>query len=149
MSRVRIESTPDGRRVVASRVVDAPVERTWAILRDTELWPAWGPSVSAVDCPDRFVRRGSTGRVRAGGVWIPFRVTDCADRRWRWAVAGVPATGHAACALPGGRSRVAIEVPLAAAPYAAVCAVAVDRIARLATDGRGLADDAYDDDDDG
>jgi hypothetical protein len=145
VARVRIESTPDGRRVVASRVVDAPVDRTWTVLRDTGLWPAWGPSVSAVDCADRLVRAGSTGRVRAAGVWVPFRVTDCADYRWTWDVAGVPATGHAATSLADGRSRASIEVPALAAPYAVVCAVAVDRIARLAIDGAGRGSDGDDD----
>jgi hypothetical protein len=137
--RIRLADTPDGRRLVVSRAVDAPAARVRTILRDTERWPAWGPSVAAVDCADRLVREGSTGRVRIAGLglWAPFVVTTCRDRRWSWDVAGVPATGHVVEPLPDGRARVGIEVPPLAAPYAAVCGVALDRIASLAVaDGR-------------
>lgn len=134
-ARTTIERTPDGRRFVVSRTVDAPADRPWRVLRDTHAWPRWGPSVSAVDCPERSVGAGTTGRVRVLGRWVPFEVTDCTDRRWTWAVAGIPATGHAVTDLGGNRSRVAIEVPLWAAPYVAVCRVAVDRVARLAETG--------------
>lgn len=131
--RTRLESTPDGRRLVVSRVIDASADRAFETLRDTETWPAWGPSVEAVDCPTRYVEAGTRGRVRvaAAGVWVPFEVTTCRDYRWTWRVARLPATGHAVEPLAASRCRVGVEVPPLAAPYVAVCKVALGRIDRL------------------
>ena len=129
-----IERTPDGRRVVAAREIDAPRERVWDILTDTEQWPAWGPSVRAVDCDRRYVEAGTTGRVRIpGGVWVPFRVTTCEDYRWTWRVARIPATGHRVDAAGEG-CRAVFEIPLPAAGYAPVCWRALKRIEELATE---------------
>jgi hypothetical protein len=64
--------------------------------------------VTAVDCPDRRIREGSTGRVRLpGGVRVPFEVTtlDERRRRWTWSVARIPATGHRVDPVAGRRSR--------------------------------------------
>jgi len=132
-TRYAVEETPDGRRLVVSRDVDAPADVVWTLFTDTRWWPKWGPSVGAVevDGDERTVREGTTGRVRVAGAWVPFRVDRCRDRRWTWRVAGVPATGHRVESLDG-RSRAAFEVPLLAAPYAAVCARALRTIARLA-----------------
>jgi hypothetical protein len=119
-----------GRRVEVSRTVAVDREAAWDLVTDTTRWPEWGPSVRAVDCERRFVRPGTTGRVRTPLGWAPFRVVDCAPYRWTWRVAGVPATGHRVDTAAGG-CRVVFEVPLAAAPYAAVCAVALRRIAAI------------------
>jgi hypothetical protein len=135
-SDVAVELTPAGRRLVVSREIEAPAETVWTLLTDTRWWPVWGPSVGAVevDGDDRTIREGSTGRVRVAGTWVPFRIDRCRDHRWTWRVAGVPATGHRVAPLDG-RSRAAFEVPLLAAPYAAVCARALGTIARLAERG--------------
>ncbi len=128
-------TTPEGRRIDIARRVDAGPERVWAILRDTERWPEWGPSVAAVEASERHVVAGTTGRIEVAhlGVWLPFEVTGCADRRWTWRVAGVRATGHRVEAVAGSHgSVVGIEVPPIAAPYVLVCRCAVDRIADLA-----------------
>lgn len=115
----------------------APRDAVWRALRDTHRWPDWGPSVRAVDCPDRYVRAGSTGHVTAvGGLRVPFEVTTCRDGRWTWDVAGLPATGHRVTATDPAIA--AFEVPLAAAPYAAVCRRALPRLDRAAL---GTADD--------
>jgi hypothetical protein len=132
-TRTRVERTPDGRRLVVSRVVDAPADSAWTVLRDTHLWAEWGPSVGAVDAPTRYVERGTSGRVRVAGVWVPFEVTGCEPYRWTWRVAGLPATGHVVDPLDERRCRVAFEIPLAAAPYAVVCRVALRRIEQLLT----------------
>ncbi|ELZ99008.1 hypothetical protein C440_01590 [Haloferax mucosum ATCC BAA-1512] len=134
-SRTRLERTPDGRRLVVSRDVSAPAEAVWDILISVERWPDWGPSVSAVRGIDGVIEAGSRGDVRVGGVWIPFTIDSCADRRWTWRVAGIPATGHRVETAGVGRSVVAFEIPPLAGPYVVVCAVALRRIERLATTG--------------
>jgi hypothetical protein len=127
----RLERTPDGRRLVVARPMRASRDAVWRAFRDTRRWPDWGPSVRAVDCPDRYVRAGSAGRVTTvGGLRVPFEVTTCTDGRWTWDVAGIPATGHR---VEGDDPAVAaFEVPLAAAPYAAVCRRALPRLDRVA-----------------
>jgi hypothetical protein len=134
----RIERTPDGRRLVVARPMEAPRSAVWRAFRDTRHWPEWGPSVRAVDCPDRLVRPGSTGHVTTvGGLRLPFEVTTCTDGRWTWDVAGLPATGHR---VAGSAPAVAaFEVPLVAAPYTAVCRRALPRLDRVA-----LADEETD-----
>ncbi|KTG10514.1 polyketide cyclase [Haloprofundus marisrubri] len=134
--------TPDGRRLLVSRLVDAPAERVWELLVETRHWSAWGPSVDDVEPADTRVRAGTTGRVRVAGVgvWIPFEVTSrSADElrgtyRWTWRVAGIPATGHRVESTGENRCRVGFEIPLLAAGYAAVCTVALRRIERLAVE---------------
>ena len=102
-------------------------------LRDTHTWPDWGPAIDGVESDDRYLTRGTTGQVRIGGAWVPFRVTACTDRRWDWRVAGIPATGHRVDSYAGEseRSRVVVEVPLVAAWYVPVCRRALDRFAAL------------------
>jgi hypothetical protein len=131
---VRLARTPDGRRLEVARSVDADPDRVWTVLTDTELWPRWGPSVTDVECSDRFVREGSTGRVRTPvGIWLPFTVRTCADRRWTWDVARLPATGHRVEGRDGGRRALAVfELPVLAAGYAPVCRRALGRIAEIA-----------------
>lgn len=143
-----IERTPDGRRLLVSRSIDAPADIAWSILTDTERWPEWGPSIAAVDCPDRFIQDGSRGHVETvcpgalfsglsnSGLRVPFRVTSCADHRWAWHVAGVPATGHRV-ESQGENCRAAFEIPLPAAAYSPVCRRALVSVARLARDATG------------
>ena len=129
---MRLVRTPEGRRLAVSRRVRADPDRVWTVLTDTELWPQWGPSVTDVECSDRFVREGSTGRVRTPvGLWLPFTVRTCTDRRWTWDVAGVPATGHRV-EQRGKGALVSFELPVVAAAYAPVCRRALERIEGLA-----------------
>ena len=129
---VTLERTPDGRRLVVSRPVEAPVEAVWDVLVDTARWPEWGPSITAVDCDQRRIEAGTRGRIRTvGGLWVPFRVTSCTGHRWTWHVAGIPATGHRVDRR-GDRSAVAFEVPPLASGYAPVCARACQKLAILA-----------------
>ncbi|MDS0221189.1 SRPBCC family protein [Haloarcula sp. S1AR25-5A] len=130
---VSLERTPDGRRLVVRRDVTAPVDAVWQVLTDTDCWPDWGPSVTAVETDSRYISAGSTGRVRvAGAVWLSFDVTACAPYRWTWDVARLPATGHFAEERSGG-SVVGFEIPPLATGYAPVCARACQRIATIAT----------------
>jgi hypothetical protein len=130
-SHVAVRRTPDGRRIEVARRIDAPADVVWDLFTDTRRWPAWGPSVGAVESDDRRIREGTTGRIRVLGAWVPFRVETCRDRRWTWRVAGVPATGHRVEPL-GDRCLAVFEVPLAAAPYVVVCRRALRAIGRLA-----------------
>lgn len=140
---MRLRRTADGYRLIVSRRIDAPREVCWEVLRDTELWPAWGPSVRAVESPTRFAEVDTTGRVRvSGGLWIPFEVTTCADYRWTWRVgrpsrsgegrALISATGHRVEGLEESCAcRVGIEIPPVVAAYAPVCRRALREIERL------------------
>ena len=117
--------------------IDASSDRLWWFLGNTSRWPAWGPSVLAVEPPARDVEPGLRGRVRTrGGFWLPFEVTEVdPGAAWRWRVAGIPATGHRVERLGPERCRVVFEVPSWAAPYALVCRLALRRLARLAVTG--------------
>jgi hypothetical protein len=136
---VRLARTPDGWRLVVSRVVDADPGRAWRLLCDTTRWPEWSPSVRGTTATDRYVVAGTSGRLRLAGVpvAVPFRVDAVGDRRWTWRVAGVPATGHAVTDAGDGRARVAVEVPPLAAAYVPACVVALRRFARLVETGGG------------
>ena len=134
---MELERTPDGRRLTVGRRVDAPRETVWGVFRDTEAWPEWGPSVREVDCPVRYVERGTTGRVRTPLGWVPFEVTACVGYRWTWSVAGVPATGHRVDDAGDGACRAVFEVPALAAGYLLVCRRALRRIELLALDRAG------------
>ena len=122
--------TPDGWRLAVTCEVGADRETAWDLLTDTERWPEWGPSVRAVDCEQRYIEAGTTGRVRVpGGLWVPFEVTDCRDYRWTWRVARIPATGHVVEKTGRDTCRVGFELPLYAVGYVPVCRRALGRIA--------------------
>ena len=116
--------------------VEAPAAAAWAAISRYEHWPTWGPSVTAVDPARGDVAPGAAGHVRGPvGPWIPFRIDDVEPgRRWTWHVAGIPATGHRVEAEGPDACRVVFEVPAWALPYAAVCRLAIPRIARVARD---------------
>ena len=84
------------RRFSVALEIEAAAERVWEVFVDTQAWPRWGPSVRAVDFPDRIIRSGSAGRVKTAlGFWVSFLVTKFEHGRyWNWKVGGVPATGH-------------------------------------------------------
>jgi uncharacterized protein YndB with AHSA1/START domain len=119
------------------RELAAPAETAWDLLVDTVRWPAWGPTVAGAEITGggdgTRITLGATGTVRTPvGLSLPFRITDLEPgRRWAWAVAGVAATAHRVEALGPQRCRVTFEVPRWAAPYTAVCAVALRRLEHL------------------
>jgi hypothetical protein len=122
------------RYVDVAAVVPAPPSAAWRLLTDTRTWPTWGPTIAAVEVSgdEPIIGPGAHGTVRTvGGLTLPFRITHVEDGvRWTWRVAGVPATGHRVEPHPDG-CRVVFEVPLLAAPYVAVCRLALRRIRRL------------------
>ncbi len=114
--------------------VDAPAEAVWALLTNLACWPAWGPTVRGAELDTDTLEAGATGVVTTVvGVRLPFEITSFEDgARWAWKVAGVPATDHTVQALGAERCRVGFGVPWAAAPYLAVCRVALRRIRSIA-----------------
>jgi uncharacterized protein YndB with AHSA1/START domain len=135
---IEIVRTPEGRRILVSRRVDASPAAAWDLFTDTTRWPEWGPSITAVECEGRFVEAGTEGYVRTvGGLRVPFRIETCNDRRWTWRVAGITATGHRVESVDAGeRCRIGFEIPIWAAPYVSVCLVAVRRMDRLLSSER-------------
>lgn len=134
-SRVRVERGGSGRRYAVSREYDASPAAAWRLLANTEHWPTWGPTVSAVRPPAEPIREGVTGEVQVlGGPWVPFEVTavegEAGDdvRRWTWSVARIPATGHRVERTDAG-CRVVFEVPLLAGGYVPVCQRALGDLA--------------------
>jgi hypothetical protein len=119
--------------VEISEEVDAPCNEVWRVMTDTSLWPRWGPSIRNVECPDKHIKRGSTGRIQLfSGLWIKFVVTDLEEERyWTWRILGVPATGHRVEPIGTNRCRAGFEIPIFAAPYLMVCKVALNRIGKL------------------
>ncbi len=131
------------RTVRVHRELIAGPATAWDLLVDPRRWPEWGPSVRSAEVDGGVLGPGAEGTVTtAVGVRLPFRVTSFEPgRRWAWAVAGLPATDHTVEATSPGRCRVGFGVPWPAAPYLAVCRVALDRLDNLA---RRVATDHHD-----
>jgi len=123
------------RRIWVERTIDAPAESVWHLLASTDHWPAWGPSVRGAAIDGGDLVPGATGQVETvAGVSLSFEITEVVQgSSWSWNVAGVGATGHRVVPLAGGRCRAGFGVPWIAAPYAAVCAIALHRLDELAT----------------
>ena len=119
------------------RFIDAPPDAVWSVLVDLDAWPQWGPSVQGAELAEAGpLGLGSRGKVWAPfGVALPFTITEFEEnRRWTWEVAGISATSHGVDP-DGDGCRAWMSVPLWAPAYLGVCAVALQRIARLAADG--------------
>ena len=116
-----------------SRVVAASSDRAWGLLTDTFTWKVWGPTVLDVRSSDRYIKKGSHGRVKTAlHFWVPFQITDLdSGKYWSWRVFGINATGHRVEPLDESSCRLVFQVPLWAAPYLVVCKIAVDRIVQL------------------
>lgn len=115
------------------RTLNAPQEVIWDLLTDTSRWPEWGPSVTAVECEGRYIKKGSRGRVRLPlGMWVPFVITEFDYRKcWAWKVWGVQATSHRIESLGEHGCRLIFELPFFAAPYLLICWIAIKRISNL------------------
>ncbi|MBA4020960.1 MAG: SRPBCC family protein [Gordonia sp.] len=115
--------------------IAAPAAAVWEVLVDLKVWPEWGPTVSGaeLDGPGPLTF-GSRGKVWTPvGVPLPFEIDEFVDgRAWGWRVAGVPATRHEVIPTRDG-CVLSFGVPVWAPAYLPVMAVALPRIARLAT----------------
>ncbi len=105
----------------------------WDLITDTFKWPQWGPTVKRVQCPERFICKGTQGQVlTAFGIWLPFIITEYDPASfWSWNVASVKATGHRIQAVKTRGCYLWFEVPIIAAPYTLVCQMALGRIKNL------------------
>ena len=122
------------RQLWVRRTVSAPAPAAWRVLTDVMAWPSWGPSIRSASIDRVELALGTTGRVETvGGAHLPFEITEFdPGRQWAWRVAGLPATDHVVTDLGEGSCEVAFGVPWFAAPYLAVCRVALARIDDLA-----------------
>jgi Polyketide cyclase / dehydrase and lipid transport len=111
-------------------VLHSPSGSVWDLITDTSRWPEWGPSVKAVDCMDRYIRKGSHGRVRVPlGIWVPFIIADFDDgRSWSWEIWGIHATGHRIEPIDDSSCNIFFSVPALATPYLFLCWIAIRRI---------------------
>ena len=125
------------RMPTVERHIAASPEVVWNLLVDLDAWPQWGPSIQRAELAGTGpMKLGSQGKVWTPiGLALPFEITEFEDHRcWAWAVAGIGATRHEVQAVDGG-TRLAFGVPWWAPAYLSVCAIALQRIARLAADG--------------
>lgn len=120
--------------MIVSKQISAPIEVVWDIITDTEKWPVWGPSVTQVACPERWISLGMRGRVRtAVGLWLPFEITKFeAPNYWSWSVAGIKATGHGLEIVNDKECLLHFEIPYGLFPYKFVCHLATKKISLLA-----------------
>jgi Polyketide cyclase / dehydrase and lipid transport len=124
--------------LAVDRFIAAPPSVVWNVLVDLDVWPQWGPTVSAarLDPPHTRLELGVTGTVRTSlGFAAPFTVTEFeTGRHWAWKVAGIPATHHRVEPAEGG-TRASMAAPFWAAAYLSVCAIALRRIDAISTAG--------------
>ena len=107
-----------------------PPQDVWNILTDISRWTEWGPSIISVDCVDRYIRKGTRGRVKVHfGMWVPFVITDFHEQRyWSWNIWGIRATGHRIEPVDESSCNLFFEVPAIAVPYLFICWIAIKRI---------------------
>lgn len=116
--------------------IDAPASTLWSLLTDLDAWPRWGPSVRRASVEGGELSRGAHGKVVTSvGISLPFEVTTFESGvQWAWKVGGIDATSHRVESLGPDRCRVGFGVGWPAAPYLAVCRIALGRLERLATE---------------
>lgn len=118
--------------IKVGRIVRASANEVWDLLTDTQRWTEWGPTVRAVQSKTRYIQAGSKGHVKTTlGFWAPFVITEWTQGQyWSWRVFNIRATGHRIETIDDACCRLVFEVPLWAGPYAMICKLAANRIAR-------------------
>lgn len=120
-------------RISVCRDIAAAPEAVWDILTDTQLWHVWGPSLLDVDCDDRYITTGSSGRVKTlFFFWLPFTITIF--RRmdfWTWNIGPVEATGHKLIRKSATSCALCFSMAWWAAVYIPVCWLALYKIDKI------------------
>lgn len=122
------------RKLWTTRVIGAPPGALWQLIADPEQWPEWGPTVRSADLQGEQLELGATGTVTTMvGLKLGFEITDYVEgERWAWKVAGVAATDHVVEPSGADECKVSFGVPWPAAPYLAVCQLALQRLDTVA-----------------
>lgn len=120
-------------------IIRAPSHVVWNLLVDTSRWAEWGPSIRAVECPQRFLTQHAFGLIKTVfGFSVPFAVIHFEPgKAWSWRVFGIPATTHSVESLGKASCRLLFGVPIFLFPYLLVCLMAIRRIADFTEPGRG------------
>lgn len=123
-------------RIWVSRTLSSRPEHVWNILTDTCRWPQWGPSVTEVESTDRFIRAGTTGRVKTVfHLWLPFTTTSFIEMQsWGWKIGAFKATGHTVSRTDDGSCVLTFDMPWWAFLYIPTCWLAIHRIDSIAKD---------------
>lgn len=127
-------------RISIGKLYNASPSSVWNVITDTVQWPRWGPTVKRVELAERFIRKGSRGRVlTAIGVWLPFEIVEYEHTWfWSWKVASLKATGHRIQTTASGDCSLWFDIPIMAAAYTPVCRMALDRIENLLSESTQL-----------
>lgn len=70
-----------------------PPGEVWERYRVLDRWAEWAPQISGVECAERELTAGASGRLLVpGGVGLSFTIEDVdpAARSWSWRVAAGP-----------------------------------------------------------
>lgn len=123
----------DGQTTTGALIM-ADAEIVWNIITDTHLWPQWGPSVSVVECADRFINAKSSGQLQTSlGLWLPFTITGFEDMHfWSWRIGAIEATGHRVRKKGDHQCILTFSMPWWLTPYIVVCNRALRHINKIA-----------------
>jgi uncharacterized protein YndB with AHSA1/START domain len=95
----------------AEAVIDAPIERVWAVLTAIEEWPSWNPDVKSAALDGPFAE-GSTFRWKAGPGTITSRIEHLDPPRlvtWTGKTLGIQAVHVWRLEEQDGRTRARSE----------------------------------------
>lgn len=121
-------------RISICKEVAVTPEVVWKTLTDTQLWPLWGPSLVDVECSDRYITAGSSGRVKTlFCFWLPFTVTVFRPMEsWSWKIGSVEATGHKLIRKSDSLCTICFDMAWWAFFYIPVCWLALLNIEKTA-----------------
>lgn len=132
--QLSIPRTDRGRRFRLSQAMEGSIDRLWNLLADVQNWIDWGPLLTGVDYDEATIRENTRGTVTLlKCIPVPFRIIRVEDFFWTWSVFGLtpPADGHRITKTDDGTAIVSFELPLWAAWYLPVCAMALNKIRQL------------------
>ncbi|OAA29546.1 Polyketide cyclase / dehydrase and lipid transport [Frankia sp. EI5c] len=128
-----------------SVTIDAPADEVWAVMRDVRRWPAWTPTMTAVDTADDELRDGSVARIRQPRLPVAeWTVTDLvAGEGFSWisrATGMTTVADHRISPAPAG-NQVTVRLSLRqSGPLAPVVGLLMGRLVRryVDTEAQGL-----------